>query len=185
MKQENKITYNQINHSDKIINRFRSKIDIPENYIDECWIWLDYKDKNGYGQFSICGKKFRSNRFMYELYYGIIPNKLMVLHTCDNCSCVNPYHLELGNNQDNMNDMVKRERSLKGSKHFNHILEENQVIEIFEGIFNKKLTTVQQISSLYLVKIHTIYKILDGHTWTHISKDYDLNKMKKILIKGY
>lgn len=77
----------------------------------DCWIWLLAKDKNGYGVAHKGRKNFRAHRVSYEAFIGYVPPHLYVLHRCDNPPCVNPDHLFLGTNQDNMDDMV-----LKGRK---------------------------------------------------------------------
>jgi len=63
-------------------------------YTDTCWIWEGQKDKFGYGNFSILGKKVRAHRFAYEEFVGDIPEGLVIDHLCRNHSCVNPNHLE-------------------------------------------------------------------------------------------
>ena len=88
--------------------RFESKyLPVPET---GCWLWEGtYLDK-GYGCFSINNKSKRAHRVSWELYRGGIPKGLHVLHHCDTPECVNPNHLFLGTNQDNVNDATKKRR---------------------------------------------------------------------------
>ncbi len=98
--------------------RFELAVERKEN---GCWHWLKGKKgngRNGYGSMSINGKHMVASRISYELHKGPITEGLYVLHTCDNPICVNPNHLYLGTNQQNMNDMKNRGRSQKGKNLF-------------------------------------------------------------------
>lgn len=72
-----------------------------------CWEWTAYKSALGYGNFKVQGKHQLSHRVAFELYKGSIPNGNIVRHTCNNRSCVNPEHLVLGTQFDNMDDLAK------------------------------------------------------------------------------
>lgn len=93
----------------------------PEWWIDNtkrdpetgCCIWTGYVCKYGYGRVS--RKDARGNQLVHRIAYeqerGLIPGKGMtVCHTCDNPTCVNPDHLFLGTQRDNMHDMFKKGR---------------------------------------------------------------------------
>lgn len=71
-----------------------------------CWIWEAAKDPNGYGRFWFEGQMRLAHRISYQIFVGIIPSNLDVLHDCNNPSCVNPEHLKLGTHQDNMTDLA-------------------------------------------------------------------------------
>lgn len=86
---------------------FWSKVDKS----GDCWTWTAYRNQNGYGQFSIDGKLYLSHRVSYRIHNADCIENLVVRHTCDNPSCVNPDHLESGSHKDNMKDMVERNRS--------------------------------------------------------------------------
>lgn len=78
---------------------------------DACWIWRGGKDKNGYGYFKYLGKTRKAHRVSWEFYKdGNKHESLLVCHSCDNPSCVNPYHLWLGTPKDNMEDKVRKGR---------------------------------------------------------------------------
>ncbi len=92
--------------------RFFSKVNIKGE--DDCWEWEAGCFTNGYGEFTCCGKKYKAHRFSYEFFYGKIQEDLDVLHICDNPKCVNPRHLILGTNQDNIDDRNNKGRQAKG-----------------------------------------------------------------------
>jgi len=81
-----------------------------------CWLWIGAKDSCGYG---IHNKKFdttRAHRISYILKYGEFDKNLKVLHKCDNPACVNPKHLFLGTQQENIKNMVKKFRHGKQNR---------------------------------------------------------------------
>jgi len=77
-----------------------------------CWEWTGSIDKDGYGQIHLHGKTIRAHRFAYMLVNGETPDNKHVLHTCDNPACVNPNHLWLGTNQDNVDDRERKGRGV-------------------------------------------------------------------------
>lgn len=97
------------------------------------------KDTCGYTRIKVNGKHERLFRYIYEQKYGKIPKGLLVRHKCDNPSCINLAHLEIGTPQDNVNDMIKRGRdayhrpnlSCRGTKSINNKLTEKEVKEIY------------------------------------------------------
>lgn len=96
----------------KTINRFLSKFLI--NNKNGCWEWQAAK-LHGYGTIGI-GNPARmvlAHRFSYTFFVGAIPEGFCVCHTCDNPCCVNPSHLWLGTNDDNVRDRVKKCRGMK------------------------------------------------------------------------
>lgn len=56
------------------------------------------------------GKARNAARVFYQHYIGAIPDEMFVCHTCDNGRCVNPAHMFLGSNADNMRDMARKNR---------------------------------------------------------------------------
>jgi hypothetical protein len=100
--------------SNSIEERFWEKVDKNISNVfyngTRCWEWVASCDREGYGMFWVGGKTVLSHRVSWKLVYGEVPNGL-VLHKCDNPSCVNPEHLFLGTRLDNMIDMVKKGRS--------------------------------------------------------------------------
>ncbi len=118
----------------KIINRFWKKIDFPENLVDSCWEWNAAKDKKGYGQFWTGSLPCGAHRFSYMIFKGEIGEGLCIRHTCNNTSCVNPHHLLIGTQQDNIDDRNSQNRQAKGEDHGRAILIETEVKEILNKL---------------------------------------------------
>lgn len=72
-------------------------VDITTRYevdANGCWIWTGSKSKQGYGRIKWRGKGYTAHRAMYEHLVGEIPEGLVLDHTCNVKSCVNPDHLD-------------------------------------------------------------------------------------------
>ena len=93
------------------IERFEPKYErIP---IAGCWIWTGAVfPRNGYGAFAHTEQL--AHRMAWLLYRGAIPRRAQVLHSCDVPCCVNPEHLFIGNQADNMADKVRKDRQSRG-----------------------------------------------------------------------
>lgn len=96
-------------------HRFWSKVAIAGP--DDCWLWQACMSDNGYGFFRLDNKQWRAHRVAWQLTYGDIPEELRVLHKCDVPLCVNPNHLFLGTDTDNMHDRDAKGRQAKGERH--------------------------------------------------------------------
>lgn len=89
----------------KDLIRFFSRFDQTAG----CWEWKGYLDDKGYGRFKMKNKTIRAHRASL-LVHGIDLKDNHVLHHCDNARCVNPEHLYVGTNDDNVNDRIERRR---------------------------------------------------------------------------
>lgn len=81
-----------------------------------CHLWLGVVD-NDYGRLKEGNRWIRAHRRAWTLRHGPIPDGMLVLHRCDNTLCVNPDHLFLGTNAQNIADRNRKGRQAKGALH--------------------------------------------------------------------
>ena len=111
--------------------RFLAKVTKTET----CWVWEGAKRKYGYGKMVARdgGRivQMTAHRVSWELHFGQIPQGFNVLHKCDNPCCVNPEHLFLGTQADNVRDMVDKKRHRPFGKMPDSVREETDREERF------------------------------------------------------
>lgn len=82
-----------------------------------CWLWKGTRNAGGYGVTwdlqDNGGKRYHvgAHRAAYAIIHGECPAGMVVMHTCDVRACVNPDHLRLGTQRDNVQDAVKKGRA--------------------------------------------------------------------------
>lgn len=140
-----------------------------------------YIDKFGYARINKNRKPLKIHRLIYEQHNGQIPRGLVVMHKCDNRSCINIEHLKLGTQKDNILDMMRKGRDVhpKGVGHGMTRLSENDVIDIF---FSNDYADCLAIK--YGVSKTNINHIRNKNTWRHVTKnlfrncDYKISRLK-------
>ena len=146
-----------------IISRFWSKV----NKTDSCWLWTAGTERRGYGHYWLNGKTIKAHRYSYSLTNGPIPSNMVICHTCDNPSCVNPDHLFLGTTLDNIQDRQSKNRQAKGSKSSKSKLNATQVLEI-RNLYATTNTTCKELANKYNVSDNAIRLIIVRRNWKHI-----------------
>jgi hypothetical protein len=128
-----------------------------------CREWTEKLNHAGYGRVCIDGKDVLAHRLSYELAYGPITNNLKVCHHCDNAKCVNPEHLFLGTQQDNLADMVKKGRHIRGKKQWKARLNEEYVKVI--RLLNWKNS---ELAKIFSVTPDNIKRVKARKSWAHV-----------------
>lgn len=100
----------QLQKRQNLLERFWGNVNAPDDGL--CWFWLGRLDKDGYGRVRTKpGCTMQAHRFSYELHFAKqAPIDLQVCHSCDTANCVNPTHLFIGTQLDNMRDMCAKGR---------------------------------------------------------------------------
>lgn len=131
----------------------------------DCWKWLGWTHRNGYGGFAFRERKFLAHRASYILFKGEIPSGLCVLHSCDVRSCVNPAHLSLGTKKENTADMIRKDRHFKhsGETSPRSILTEADVRVIRS--WPKKKGYRIELAGRFGVSVPTIEAVVRGYNW--------------------
>lgn len=103
-------------------------------------------------------------RQIYEQNNSKIPDGFVIRHTCDNPSCINPKHLLVGTQQENIKDRDSRNRNAKGERiHLAKLTE-----DIVKKIRIDKTSTGSELGKIYGVAKSTIYCVKSRTTWKHI-----------------
>ena len=145
------------------LKRFADKCKI--NQSTGCWEWIAGINRYGYGHFMMRDPKRmeRAHRVSYFLFNGKIPAGRLVLHRCDVKHCVNPAHLFVGTQKDNVEDCIRKKRKPIGDAHPNAKLTAAAVKAI------RKDTRVERLIALdYGVTESTINDVRNRRYWKHV-----------------
>jgi hypothetical protein len=141
-----------------------------------CWIWIGTsKTKKGYGMLQkIGGSKghgITAHRLSYQIHKGEIPEGMVVMHSCDNPSCVNPAHLSAGTQSQNIREAIAKGRKtlptlphFSGTDHHGAKFTDQDIRDIRSQPMNDT-----GLAKKYGVAPSTIRRIRIGNTWAHVA----------------
>lgn len=125
-----------------------------------CWLWTAAVFRRcGYGQF----RQGYAHRKAYEMFVGQIPRGLCVLHSCDTPLCVNPDHLAVGTQKQNMQDASRRGRIAHGQRSGRAKISDADV-----RVIRASRDTAASLAAVYGVTAPTINAIRRRRTWKHV-----------------
>jgi len=118
-----------------------------------------------YVQLERDGRRYQLHREIYEQHHGPIPPGMVVRHICDNPACINPGHLRIGTQADNVADMHARRRQAdrRGEAHGEAKLTDAAVRHI-----RRREMTGRAYAALYGVSESAVSLVLRGKAWTHV-----------------
>ena len=124
-----------------------------------CWLWTAQVNAKGYGKLRNDDGTTMAHRISYQLHTGDIPKDMMVLHDCDNPTCVNPEHLHLGTNADNIIEMYQR----------NRFPNQKLTVALARDIYARVKSGVKQldIANEFNIDFRTVSDIATGKRWSH------------------
>lgn len=150
---------------------FMEKVSVGEP--DACWMWIGRKDSKGYGIHYANSESYRAHRFSWSLVNGPIPFGMVVMHACDNPSCVNPAHLSVGTHADNIRDRENKGRGKRPPKEARARGESGPGARLTEAQAREILAlrdvgSSTKIARKYGVQRNTVYRLWRGLNWKHL-----------------
>lgn len=131
-----------------------------------CWQWTGPDNGTGYARIGVGGGYAMAHRLVFMANHGPIPPGMVVRHTCDNRRCVNPDHLVLGTQDDNVRDMVERGRCPRGADHWAAKLTPDTVLEIRARVAAGERQ--RDVAAAFGVAYITVQRIAQRRTWRHL-----------------
>lgn len=143
---------------------------VGEPNADGCILWAGTLTADSYGRLGSTSQRrnVAAHRFAFELAYGPIPDRMGVRHLCDQPACVNPLHLAIGTQMDNMKDKVARNRQYKGEDCHLAKLTADQVREIRRRYAAGEATQVK-LASEFDTCVPNISAIIARRSWKHVT----------------
>lgn len=152
-------------HSESLIDRLE-RFSVKKE--SGCTEWIGHIEKTGYGSLRFKNKRIKAHRASWIAHKGEIPEGLLVCHHCDNRKCINPDHLFIGTQYDNIQDMKRKNRDkFVGEDNGRAVLTEVGVIDILKHKESGVLTRAD-LARKYNVSWDTIASIWKGTKWKHI-----------------
>ena len=154
---------------EKLLESFWKKV----KKTNSCWEWTAVKTSKGYGHLPYArnwGFTTLAHRLSYLIHRGDIPEGLLICHTCDNPHCVNPEHLFLGTQVDNMQDCLSKGRvryiTHRGESNGRCKISREQALEIKHSLLPRK-----ELMKKFGISRSMVGKIKSGSSWKELQNE--------------
>jgi hypothetical protein len=143
---------------------FWSKVDKRES--NECWLYKEYIDNDGYGRFHYLNGPIGAHVFSWLITRKLdkVPEGKIIMHLCDNRRCCNPNHLICGTPLNNTRQMMKKGRLVPPHITANPSLYSGEVILIRKLLDSNKVSQAT-IAKMFKVHQSTISHINTSDRW--------------------
>lgn len=134
-----------------------------------CWNWKGRsRSHSGHAGTLLDSVHMNAHRAAFIVTNGPIADDQIVCHRCDNPICVNPEHLFIGTQADNMRDMSQKGRSLAGMKSPNAKLNDDHIREIRRS-YAAHESTLTALAARFGVSKSNVFVIVTGGSWKHVA----------------
>ena len=163
---------------ERFVERVKKDTSISSEHVNSpCWSWRGTITEKGYGVAYVGGKRMFAHRASWFLFNGVIPPGQCVCHHCDNRICVNPEHLFIGDNNDNVQDSAQKGRrkfvvktnsgySVKRS-HPHAKLTIDKANEI-RRLYSEGKMSQRAIGNMFGVVQTIVSRVVSGELWPYI-----------------
>lgn len=160
-------------HGDNPRNHTHRALLINIQKINQCEIWPGCKNKNGYGYAydEFTQKMVLAHRLMYQRHHQVnLTSDCVIMHSCDNPSCVKIEHLSAGTQKDNLKDMDNKGRRPMGEDHHSAKI----TLEIAEEIrqrYSRDEISQRKLGEEYGLSQSTIFQIVNNQIWQPLKRE--------------
>lgn len=136
-----------------------------------CHVWTGRTDQDGYGRFQEAYRDRRAHRAAWEEANGRpVPRGYVVRHVCDRPACVNPTHLVIGRQRDNVEDRQRRGRQASGSRNGRSKLTEIQVAAV-KRMLADGVPSRARLARALGVHPRTLHDIEHNRIWSNVGPE--------------
>ena len=151
-------------------------------FVKGCWLWSK-STSDGYGQFvhidpkTKAAKSYRLHRYVYQICVSVVPDDMLVRHSCANRLCCNPEHLSVGTHLDNYHDSYRtharsiRIRTSKKLRAVNATLCDRTAAS-YRRMFSDGRVSIQDIIDASGLSYPTVLSLLRGKTYRRLGMQY-------------